>query len=286
MAEQKNNQTPVGADFQETWEMAGKYAYPEQGNDEASWNKLQAKISQSQLTVEKKSIFSRRWAVAAAVAAIITGSVAIMMNISGSHTTEAILAVTRAGEVKEITLSDGSVVRLNANSKLTIAADFNSDNRHIELEGQAHFEVSRNEELPFTVNSNHLNVTVLGTGFTVTDYPQETPAVEVSYGKVRVEADKKQITLTKNMVARLSNGELNSSVQSSSCTWVNGKLVFSNASLSEISTIFKNRYGKGLIWKNSSDKNRLFSGSFADGTPPQAMVETIEKALTLKLGLE
>ena len=286
MAEQKNNQTPVGADFQETWEMAGIYAYPEQGNDEAAWNKLQAKISQSHLTVEKKSIFSQRWAVAAAVAAIITGSVAIMMNISGSHTTEAILAATGAGGVKAITLTAGAAIRLNANTKITIAADFNNDNRHLELVGQAHFEVSRNEKLPFTVNSNHLNVTVLGTGFTLTDYPMATPAVEVSHGKVRVEANKKQITLTKNMVAQLNKGVLNSSVQTPSCTWVDGKLVFSNASLSEISTVFKNRFGKSLIWENSIDKNRLFSGSFADGTAPQAMVETIEKALTLKLGLE
>ncbi|MEY4003634.1 MAG: hypothetical protein RIT07_1676, partial [Bacteroidota bacterium] len=86
-------------------------------------------------------------------------------------------------------MPDGSEVTLNSNSRLSYDAEFSNHNRHITLSGQAHFEVKKNELLPFVVQSSHVNVTVLGTGFTVADYPSETPSVEVAHGRVQVDAE-------------------------------------------------------------------------------------------------
>ena len=277
---------PVTDEFKDIWETAAGYTYPESVYNAEQWEALQDKIRNRNLSVTHRPLLTRKWFVAAATLALIVGFAAVIYsNIAGGHV-EPLVATTGLGEVKILTLPDGSEVRLNSNSRLSFDAEFNHGNRNIELSGQAHFEVKKNELLPFTVHSSHINVTVLGTGFSVTDYNAEYPSVEVSHGRVQVDAEGQRTTLTQNMMARLKDGKLFSSVADASCRWNGGKLIFNNASLSEITIVMKNRFGKGLVWQNPADKNRVFTGSFEPGTTPQAMLQTLNTALGLNMTLE
>ncbi|MBD8489921.1 DUF4974 domain-containing protein [Echinicola sp. CAU 1574] len=90
------------------------------------------------------------------------------------------------GVKKKIGLPDGSEVTLNSASILRYPSNFN-ENRIVQLEGQAFFEVVKNPELPFTVESGKLKTTVLGTSFDVSAYPEDLGFhVAVVTGRVKV----------------------------------------------------------------------------------------------------
>ena len=76
------------------------------------------------------------------------------------------LYVTAIGEQKTITLADNSVVQLNTNSRLSV--DYNDKLRGIHLiEGEAHFQVAHNPDLPFEVYTGTGVVRAVGTSFSV-----------------------------------------------------------------------------------------------------------------------
>ena len=76
-----------------------------------------------------------------------------------------------------LTLSDGSHVWLNAGSKLKYPEVFAGDHREVYLEGEAYFEVTRNEQASFSVHTRDMNLQVLGTSFNIKAYPDETETV-------------------------------------------------------------------------------------------------------------
>ena len=91
------------------------------------------------------------------------------------------------GRNSSIKLPDGSTAFLNAGSRLVYPSFFDNDKREVYLIGEGYFEVIHNEQLPFVVKTNDLEVEVLGTQFNLSAYPSdniiETVLVE---GKVRV----------------------------------------------------------------------------------------------------
>lgn len=82
-------------------------------------------------------------------------------------------------------LADGTLVYLHDDSKLRYSNKFGTKNRDVFLEGEAFFEVQRNEELPFQITSNKTTTKVLGTSFNV--YSDESGNVKVSVVTGRVE---------------------------------------------------------------------------------------------------
>ncbi|MDN5200684.1 FecR domain-containing protein [Fulvivirgaceae bacterium BMA10] len=71
------------------------------------------------------------------------------------------------GQKSRIQLTDGSVVHLNAESELRYKEGFSVDQRKIHLRGEAYFEVAEDKTRPFTVITDHISVTALGTEFNV-----------------------------------------------------------------------------------------------------------------------
>lgn len=93
------------------------------------------------------------------------------------------------GKTFGITLSDGSKVTLNAGSELKYPVQFiaNEKNRTVFLNGEAYFEVAKNQKHPFIVNTQDMDVEVLGTQFNVTSYTDDTKTYTVLVeGKVAV----------------------------------------------------------------------------------------------------
>ena len=86
---------------------------------------------------------------------------------------------TKGGEKKKITLSDGSVVLLNAKSVLTLDKNFNEKNREVSLVGEAFFDVTHNKNKPFKVHTEDFDINVLGTSFNVKIYPGEATSETV-----------------------------------------------------------------------------------------------------------
>ena len=79
---------------------------------------------------------------------------------------------THNGETREIILPDNSRITLNAGSVLIYPEKFSSTERTVFLSGEAIFEVTHNETLPFMVNTADLTIQVHGTTFNVNAYPE------------------------------------------------------------------------------------------------------------------
>lgn len=102
-------------------------------------------------------------------------------------TTTYLTKATQRGQQATITLGDGSIVKLNAESSITFPEVFSGEIRDISLVGEAFFEVKRNPSKPFVIQSGDLQTTVLGTSFNVEAYPgEEEIKVTVATGKVKV----------------------------------------------------------------------------------------------------
>jgi transmembrane sensor len=91
------------------------------------------------------------------------------------------------GQKSQIVLADGTKVWLNSDTKIKYPGTFNKKQRDVYLEGEAFFEVTKNERQPFIVHTAGLKVKVIGTKFNVKAYSDENQ-IETSLfeGKVNL----------------------------------------------------------------------------------------------------
>ena len=78
-----------------------------------------------------------------------------------------------AGQRVSLTLSDGTIIWLNAQSRLTYPTAFVGDKRQVSIEGEAFFEVAEDSGKPFIVTANGVIIKVMGTSFNVYSYAKE-----------------------------------------------------------------------------------------------------------------
>jgi transmembrane sensor len=183
------------------------------------------------------------------------------------------LYVTHVGELRTITLDDGSVITLNAASRMKVS--FTRDQRWAELvEGQALFRVSKDALRPFVVESGGTRVTVVGTQFDVNRTSSGT-VVTVLEGRVAV-AGTPRNEGTKSGVAEsllVFAGE-QAIVTTSEATkreapnaagvvaWTTGLLVFDSEPLREVARAFNRQNAKHLIVTDPALQELKISGVF------------------------
>ena len=96
--------------------------------------------------------------------------------------------VVPLGSKAELSLSDGTVVTLNAGSTIKIDPSYGTLNRTIELEGEGYFKVARDENKPFIVKTTYLKVIALGTEFNIKAYTvDKTIETTLVTGSVKIE---------------------------------------------------------------------------------------------------
>jgi ferric-dicitrate binding protein FerR (iron transport regulator) len=187
-------------DFSDIWDLAKNYTPSEAAQNDASWEKFQKKLTPKvkKTPTHTLSITYRRILSYAAVIALflLSGYMYFLPEVPAEIAK--VTENTTSGQAREIKLPDGSTVMLSANSELSYS--FTEAKRFIELKGHARFEVARNENAPFTVNTPSTTITVLGTGFDVDAYPNSNVKVFVNHGKVKVENQSQEAILTQTKV--------------------------------------------------------------------------------------
>lgn len=122
-----------------------------------------------------------------------------------------LVSEAQSGQRTIVTLSDGTVVELNSNSRIEYPAIFHRGERRIYLEGEAMFDVARNEKHPFIVETFAYDVKVVGTKFDViADSEKKEFSTALLDGKVSIQ-DKSEhslVTLRPDMMATLKDGRL------------------------------------------------------------------------------
>ncbi len=132
----------------------------------AEWEKVSAYLMEQ---AKPKAHFIKRALQMAAVILIILGFTSVIYLHLGDKKRE-MQYVTNIGEKRKIMLNDGSAVWMNASTTLTVRKHFGQKNRHVELNGEAWFDIARDENVPFIVSAAEVDITVLGTQFNVNAY--------------------------------------------------------------------------------------------------------------------
>ena len=147
----------------------------------------QSRIAERNKPLQKSKTLVAWWKVAAAVV-LITGIFTLFQQISSGDREASLLSKTTVtGHLSKITLADGSVVRLNANSELKYPEHFEyTNNRMVELSGEAYFEVQPDIQKPFQIKVGNVLTTVVGTSFNILGRNKERVEVTVNSGRVKV----------------------------------------------------------------------------------------------------
>jgi len=112
------------------------------------------------------------------------------LRLAENDVTYNTLTTAKGGEY-QLVLPDGSKVWLNAASSLRYPTSFTGKERHVELTGEAYFEVAQRKDQPFSVGVGGMDVSVLGTEFDIMAYPEEGKKLTtLIQGAVKVENGK------------------------------------------------------------------------------------------------
>ena len=213
---------------------------------------------------------------------------------------------TRPGSKSQVKLPDGTLVILNADSKLSYPDNFLGNTREVTLVGEAFFKVTENKQKPFIIHSKAMDIKVLGTVFNVKAYPNESVSeatlikgsIEVTLTnrtneKIMLKPSEK---ITVSNIAEPSKSNLKQAASSAikpvehiplialdqvsvdkkenifkEIGWTQNKLMFKNESLQSIVTTLQRWYGLSIEIRAEKLKNLKFTGNFTEESFVQVM---------------
>lgn len=175
-----------------------------------------------------------------------------------------ILRTPRGGQYN-LVLSDGSRVWLNAATSLRFPVSFNGNDRTVELDGEAYFEVAHNSQKPFYVKTREgAKVEVTGTRFNVMAYADE-PAARATLleGSINISAGNTLKKLQPGQQATVSSGNIsviNKNDPEESIAWKNGFISFKDANIQTIMREASRWYDVNVEYRGDIP-SRFFTGS-------------------------
>jgi len=178
------------------WALSAGASAPEVDVDRA-WVAVQARIDAAdgvkRIVPQRNSAVLRRVAVAAALLIGLFMGVRFLFNQQPEH-------LMASHEFVRTILPDSSHIVLSPGSRADVRM---TQDRHVALAGEAYFEVQRDVERPFVVETDDVTVTVLGTAFEVSAFDTSSSVlVRVRHGKVRVEVEGDSVVLNAGGYAR------------------------------------------------------------------------------------
>lgn len=210
-----------------------------------------------------------------------------------------ITARTPRGGMYQITLPDGTHAWMNADTKISFPAQFIGKERKILLSGEAYFEVAKNKEKPFIVESEGQQVEVLGTHFNISAYKGEGIKTTLLEGSVKVMQrnsglalpgttlpNNEGIVLKPNQQAILSdNGIKCIQVDANEAVaWKNGVFRFNEASLENVMQQMGRWYDVEIVYPDGIP-DRKFTGDM-DRTLTAAKALSLLQFMKVKFKIE
>jgi transmembrane sensor len=214
--------------------------------------------------------------------------------------------VTRKGSNSKITLSDGTTVWLNADSKLAYKG-FEGTNREVVLDGEAYFDVAKDSAHPFIIHAGSVNIKVLGTAFNVKAYPDDnTVETSLIHGLVELTTNddkerkillrpNEKVTIQKNKIptvsvntaaekivntlpenvytiSRIVPDAVDSSIHE--IAWIKSRLVFTAETFETLAKRMERWYNYTILFTDNNLKTLVFTGAF-EQQPIQEALENL-----------
>jgi ferric-dicitrate binding protein FerR (iron transport regulator) len=193
------------------------------------------------------------------------------------------------GKQQRLMLSDGTLVYLNSGSKLVYPANFGDGKREVFLSGEGYFEVQKDEHHPFIVQTNSIDIQVLGTKFNVSSYDDEKVAHAILVeGSVKVLKDK-NIFITDEYYLHPNEGFFFShetkdatvkNVDTDHFTsWKNGIFQFNELTFNEVIQKVKKYYNRNIEIENNSYSNTLITGKLYLNNDIRLVIESLSRTV-------
>lgn len=199
------------------------------------------------------------------------------------------LSIPRGGEFF-LQLADGTKVWLNSETVLRYPVQFSGKERRVELTGEAFFEVTRNEKIPFLVESGAQTIKVLGTAFNISSYTEDQ-FIQTTLVKGSVEVFIKskpgiKQKLTPNEQCSLNKADHQISKQTVDpyqyIAWKEGRFVFQNQNLDEIMKTLSKWYNVNVVFNREELKKIRFTGNLARYSDCGKLLRKIQKTNEVK----
>jgi transmembrane sensor len=222
----------------------------------------------------------------AAALIIVAGATAVWR--SSSPPERAVTYATTTGMSQEIRLADGTAVRLGPASSLELAPGFGRTHRHLTLHGEAWFEVTHDDAMPFAVKVGAATVEDVGTAFLVRESLSREVSVRVTEGIVTLTTP----VATKDTTVTLRAGDgavatpagiavaAGAVSATEGAALASGHLTFADASLTEVQDALRRWYGVTLVMSDSALAARRVTADFTSEP-----VSRVAAVLGLTLGV-
>jgi transmembrane sensor len=232
--------------FAALWNLSGKAKNKVDIDINAEWKHLDKTIS----TTKIRTISIARVLQIAAIVIVVFGLAFLLLKQNQS-----ISSVTQVAQVQIINLPDGSVVTLNAKSKLTYTKDFGVKSRTVSLKGEAFFSVAKNKEMPFIIEAQGASIKVVGTQFNVKAYKGASEVkVTVIEGIVQLYESKQPEKLTLLNAGETGVYLINehviektAQINTNDISWKTNAMQFDNTPLHEVVDVLINVYHVDIV---------------------------------------
>ncbi|HEY4061938.1 MAG TPA: FecR domain-containing protein [Puia sp.] len=210
---------------------------------------------------------------------------------------------TASGSRTHLTLPDGTLVWLNAGSRITYDKNYGISHREVNLTGEAFFDVAKNAQTPFLIHTTRIDIKVLGTAFNVKSYPTDrTTEATLLRGSIEVsikERPNAKIILKPNEKLVVANDDsmlhrqlpANTAFEPSAksgiaikkptyeqatgaiieTSWVDNKLIFRDEEFAELARQMERWYGITIRFADPDLEQVKFTGTFQEETIQQAL---------------
>lgn len=263
----------------EIWFSSGVIGSESTFNTEEAFLRFQKRIEGTELTSRKKRISingnGSSWKIVYRIAAIILIIILPFLGYWGGVKTikqgfSDIVVEAPLGACTKLYLPDGTMVWLNAGSKITYSQGFGVDDRHLNLDGEGYFEVTKNKDIPFEISTKELHLEVLGTKFNFRNYTDDKEVVvNLMEGKVKLHNEMKDaediyLLPDEKAVLSKSTGDMKKLKMKAdkSNLWTKNELYFDEILLEDIAKQLQRAFGVEIEVADSL-KDRRFYGSFS-----------------------
>ena len=203
------------------------------------------------------------------------------------------MSIAETDSSKFVTLSDGSRVWLNSNSSITYPEKFSQKERIVQFTGEAYFEVAHDSLHPFRVQTNNVQVKVLGTSFNLRSYSSErTTETMLVEGKVVIQNEdgNNLATLAPGQKAEYDKASHHVSVKAVDpeqyTTWRYGSISLTNVTLDDITAKLSELYQVHFTISGQRDKHSSYKFSFRKGQSLDKVLEMLSFIAPIKYTIQ
>ncbi len=269
--------------------------------------KANSKLNEySPIFEERKGFFERNknWMIAASVIAIVTLIIQLankpIVSVATAEIANKEVIETPLGQKSKSVLPDGSVVWLNAGSKLEMDNNFGKKLREVSLVGEGYFEIAKNKAIPFIIHTTSIDIKVTGTAFNVKAYPKDLNTVtSLIHGSIEVTIKNKEneklymqandrlivanellhpnkdVSTVNKQIANAfileKIGIINPKLPTSEIAWIENKLIFDDKPLSEILLQMERWYNVSFQIKANVNQQKRLTVDFSKETLTEAL---------------